>query len=528
MDVYLPLFTAYLFMFLFLKNHLFALTIGICILFNGFMNVLNIEQIRQKSKPGETINAGSLVKDQTIYSIDNEYYLSPADNYVHGKGWKRSPAVSDGDYFRRVPGYSLVYLLFYKLFGSEHLWFFLKLFQFLLFTLTIPLFYRICTFLANGIGPKIATVVYAATPMVGGWVFYTITEGITPELTVLYLYFTYKGFQSIEKRKKTIFYSLAMVFLTYLVLTRPYAAITGLILVFAALKDLAVLKRRFIAGFSFVFLIGFVGIGSWALRNYRLTGEVVFLEKAYHPQSLDRMKPEFRGMFSFAKCWGEDGDQFNKYHQPFYFAALAGDTRPAEIQKVIDQLPPAVVSDFGNDRLSHVLKLHQTAIAIQKPYYEEEKAQPDTYFPEQLKAEAAYNRLIKEYKQKHFFKYWISSPFTYLKRMIVHSNTAHVFIFQGTISLPLRIYKALLLLVHLFIYAAIIFNVFRIKKRFEYVVYVITPLLFIFFFSFVHREIEQRYMLPVLPVMIIGSSLLLTDISNKFGLLLGRFRKTER
>lgn len=519
------LFTAYLFMFLFIKTHLFAIAIGICILFNGFMNVLNTDQIREKSKPGETINAGSLVKNQTIYSIDNEYYLSPVDNYVHGKGWKRSPAVSDGDYYRRVPGYSLVYLLFYKLFGSENLWFFLKLFQFLLFTVTIPLFYRICSFLTNGIGPKIATVIYAATPMVGGWVFYTITEGITPELMVLYLYFTYKGFQSIEKRKKTIFYSIAMIFLTYLVLTRPYAAIAGIILVFAVLKDLSVLKRRFIPGFLLVFLIGFIGIGSWALRNYRLTGELVLLEKAYHPQSLDRMKPEFRGMFSFAKCWGEDGDQFNKYHQPFYFAALAGDTEHLQIQKVIDQLPLTVVSDFGNDRLAEVLKLHQTAIAIQKPYYDQEKTQPDSYFPEQLKAEKAYNQLIKEYKQKHFFKYWIGSPLIYLKRMVIHSNTAHVFLFQGNVSLPLRLYKALLLLIHLFIFGAVIFNVFRIKKRFEFVVFVLTPLLFIFFFCFVHKEIEQRYMLPVLPIMIIGSSLLLTDVWNKFGLLLTRFRK---
>ncbi len=522
-----PLFTAYLFMIIFFKNHFFAITIGICVLFNGFINVLNTDQIRKNSKPNDTINAGSLVKNQTIYSIDNEYYLSPVDNYVRGKGWKRSPAVSDGDYFRRVPGYSLVYLFFYKLFGSQNLWFFLKLFQFGLFTLTIPFFYRICTFLTNGIGPKIATVIYAATPMVGGWVFYTITEGITPELMVLYLYFTYKGFQSIEKRKKTIFYSVAMVMLTYLVLTRPYAAIAGIILVFALLKDLSVLKRQFIPGFAFIFLIGFIGIGSWALRNYRLTGEVVFLEKAYHPQSLDRMKPEFRGMFSFAKCWGEDGDQFNKYHQPFYFAALAGDTQAVEIRKVIDQLPPAVVSDFGNDRLFHVLKLHQKAIAIQKPYYDNEKAQPDTYFPEQLQAEEAYNQLIKEYQKKHFFTYWIGSRLIYLKRMIFHSNTAHVFIFQGNISLPLRLYKAFLLLIHLFIYGAVIFNIFRIKKRFDYVVYVLTPLLFIFFFSFIHREIEQRYMLPVLPIMIIGSSLLLTDISNKFRLLINRFRKTS-
>lgn len=522
-----PLFTAYLSMIIFIKKHFFAITICICVLFNGFMNVLNIDQIRKNSKPNDTINAGSLVKDQTIYSIDNEYYLSPVDNYVRGKGWKRSPAVSDGDYFRRVPGYSLVYLLFYKLFGSENLWLFLKLFQFGLFTLTIPLFYRICTFLTNGIGPKIATVIYAATPMVGGWVFYTITEGITPELMVLYLYFTYRGFQNIENRKKTIFYSVAMLFLTSLVLTRPYAAIAGIILVFALLKDLSVLKRRFIPGFAFIFLIGFIGIGSWTLRNYQLTGEVVFLEKAYHPQSLDRMKPEFRGMFSFAKCWGEDGDQFNKYHQPFYFATLAGDTQAVEIRKVIDQLPPAVVSDFGNDRLYGVLKLHQKAIAVQKPFYDEEKAQPDTYFPEQLKAEKAYNQLIKEYRKKHFFSYWIGSPLTYLKRMVVHSNTAHVFIFQGNISLPLRLYKALLLLTHLFIYGVVIFNIFRIKKRFDYVVYVITPLLFIFFFSFIHREIEQRYMLPVLPIMIIGSSLLLTDISNKFKLLINRFRKTS-
>jgi len=499
----------------FIKRHYFPILITLCVLFNGYFNLLNIERIRTQSDPNGTINAGSLVHNQTIYSIDNEYYLSPVDNYKHGKGWKRSPGVSDGDYYRRVPGYSLVYLLFYNMFGSQNLWFFLKLFQFLLFTISIPLFFRTCGYLSKGVGQKIVTIIYAASPLIGGWVCYTITEGITPELMVFYLYFTYKGYQAIEKRKKTLFYSIAMILITYLVLTRPYTAIAGIIILAATLKDLSLLKRKFLPNFAVIFLFGFIGIGSWAFRNYRLTNDVVLLEQAYHPQSLDRMKPEFRGFLNFAKSWGEDGDQFNNYHQPFYFAALSGDVGKAPAEKLLSQLPPAVVSDFGSKRLLRIFQLHQQAILLQKPYFDQQKAQPDSYFKEQLQVEKEYDKLTQEYKGKHFFNYWIGSPVKYLQRMIVNSNTAHLFIFQGDLSIGLKLYKLLLFLVHVFIYAAILFNIFRIRKRFEWIVFVLTPLIFIVFFSLIHREIEQRYMLPVLPIILMGGSLVLTDLSNK-------------
>src|SRR6187200_79492 len=79
--------------------------------------------IRKDNPTNIEINAKSLAYGQTVFSVDNEYYITPVENFLNGNGWKRGVGVSKGDYFRRVPGYSIVYLFFTEIFekGTAHL-----------------------------------------------------------------------------------------------------------------------------------------------------------------------------------------------------------------------------------------------------------------------------------------------------------------------------------------------------------------------------------------------------------------------
>jgi hypothetical protein len=69
--------------------------------------------------------AYSLFRGTSFNSIDNEYYLSYTNNYLKGHGWRFSmysmqnsdEPVGKGSYFRRVPGYPLLYFVFVSLFG---------------------------------------------------------------------------------------------------------------------------------------------------------------------------------------------------------------------------------------------------------------------------------------------------------------------------------------------------------------------------------------------------------------------------
>ncbi len=491
-------------------NLFIVVIIVLATVFSYIFLELNNAAIRLANPNNIEANASSLVHGETVFSIDNEYYLSPVDNYLAGRGWKRSWAVGDGDYVRRVPGYSLLYLAFVKIFGGSGAFLWLKIFQVLVFIATIPLVFYLSRQITSVFSAKVVTLVYAFTPFFFSWAYFTLTEAITPALTLLYVVFAWKAFRETDSNKKLLHYVVASTFFVAAVLTRPYIALSGIILLYFTFRDYLFGRPLNIFRLSLTWMIPAILIGAWAYRNYRLTGEIVFLEKAYHPQSLDRMKPEFRGMFTFTKSWGEDGADFTRYHEPFFWPAVAGDTSSGPIRHILKSWPSHVVSIFGYTRLYAVLKQHQGVISGYKKYYESKQAMPDSFSSAQMRTEESYRDLISEFRKKVPLEYYITARLKYLKRAIIHSNTPNIYLFQQQgLSMPLLIYKRALLLIHISIYLALFLNLFSVKGWATRLVFVYTPLLLLFFLCFIHREVEARYMLPLLPLVIIGSGLTL-------------------
>jgi len=478
-------------------------------IFNFSFLEYNNYLIKKANPANISTNAKSLVYEQTIFSVDNEYYLTPVDNFLSGKGWKRSPGVSNGDYFRRVPGYSFIYLAFVKVFGypSGHL--FLKIFQLLVFVSTIPLIFYLARSISGKTASRLITLVYAIIPLISSWTYYTLTESISPALVIFYFYFLVKAQKSENQNTKVKNYVLASLFFVFGVLTRPYIALAGLPLLLFTFTDFVRQRPQFwFRNFAVIWLIPFVFIGSWTLRNYLVAKEFVPFEKAVHPQTLDRMKPDFRAFCRFAKSWGEEGFYLNTYQSPFFFAALKGDTSSVYIENILNAWPTNIVSEFGRDRLYALLKRYQLAILECKPYVDSTIAMPAEYLPEQLAVEKEFDKLVKEYRTNHFFSYWVKSPAIYLKRVIANSNTSGVFFFneENRSKAYVNGYRYFLVILHIFFYLSLFSNFILLKGFTNRLIFVYTPLFFVIFFTVIHREIEQRYMLPILPMLIAGSS----------------------
>lgn len=474
-----------------------------------FFNEYNLNLFREAAAQNKGL---ALVLNETIFTPDDEYYVSPVENYLAGKGWKRSPAVGNGDYFRRVPGYSLIYLVFAKFWGHQTAHHLIKYFQLLLFGVAVYCFSFITYWITkNQLLSIFLSLIYGVIPLFSGWLYYTMTEAITPSLMVLYVFYLVRACHQNDERKKLLNYIAASFFLGYIILTRPYTGIAGMMIASCIVYDYYLQKqtKSFLFLFRKAVLIGIVPllmISAWTIRNYVLTSEFVPLEKAFHPQSLDRMKPEFEGLWSFAKCWGEDGPVLNSYHQPLYYRAVYGDTSFIHIQKVLDTWPKNIVDEFGYQRLYNILKEHQRVVFEQKIYYDKQVAMPDHYMPEQLALQEQYHELIKEYKQKHFFSYWFKTPFIYLKRMMAHSNTSNIAYFQKNKDVNIiNLMRYMLVLLHISIYCCLFFNLIFMKNNLNKILFAYTPFLFVLFFTVIHREIEQRYMLPILPVMLAGT-----------------------
>lgn len=484
-----------------LYTYSWKIFISLLIAFNILFTHYNLQQLKLDETPEKQLT----LHKETIFNGDNEYFLTPVDNYMHQKGWRRSPAVGNAGYIRRVPVYSAIHYVFRSVFDEDNYLFYLKYFQLSLFLVSIFCFSQIALHFLPRNYARFTTSLYAALPIFSVWTFFTITEAVTPELMLFYIFFLLSAKTSQSGKQKFIFYLLSAFILVLLILTRPYSAIAGILLLYCTIQEFRK-NRAFFKLLILAYLPALIVWASWVIRNYSITGQPVLLEQAYHPESLDRMKPEFRGLLNFSKCWGVDGAYFNTYHEPFFKMVLSNQNTDSANQFVLSKLPPEIVQEFGADRLTAVLNKHQQALIKQKPYYDSVIAQPNTYFNEQLKTEQAYNELITEYKQKHAFNYWVGSRLLYLKRLMIHSSCAHIYVLSNPENTFLRLVKMGMFAVTVLAYLCLILNTLFLQKKnfFHFLTLVIVPVLFVFFFAFIHREIEQRYMLPIFPVLLIG------------------------
>ena len=143
---------------------------------------------------------------------------------------------------------------------------------------------------------------------------------------------------------------------------------------------------------------------------------------------------------------------------------------------------------------------------------------PSDYSREQLAVRTNFDNLTQKYKQAYPLDYYVLRPMRYLKMIVLHSNTAHIFYFQEEFrnNTLLNILRFLLVLFHILLYLLIPINLFLLWRKKEVFIIVIIPLIFILFLIFPFQAIEQRYMLPFLPFLFLGIYPISEQIIHQF------------
>jgi hypothetical protein len=463
----------------------------------------------------------SMYKGITYTNVDNEYYIDPVENYLSGKEWRRNPTVGNGSYYRRTPGYSLFYLFSRKVTLSKDAALMLVVFlQFIFYLLFFAAFNKILKLLdISFLVYNISMLFMSVIPYFYHTIFGTNTESISVYLITFFICFILAGYKSEDPKKKIIFYVLASFFVGYATLTRPYLGIFLIMLPVLVFKEL--LKKGFIKYIVYNFLIGLIPIlmiATWTFRNYSISKEIVFLETAYHPENLDRMKPEFRGFFNLAMTWAEDGANFNSYNIPLYFAALAGDTSFVYVENCIKAVPQEYLKFYGRENLTVLFRRYQLIVYSQKPYFDKQIALPKTYSKDELDLENDFNTLISKFKKEHFFKYYFTVPVKYMSQIIFHSNTVGIYFMQTPFRnhLFLNVLRYLSLLIHISLFFFILINFFTTRNNWLYFsLFFIIPVAYLLFFSYFVQSIEQRYYSPILPILIMGATYSINKIYFK-------------
>jgi hypothetical protein len=463
-----------------------------------FFNEMNLRAI---------VNAGlPLRNQQTVLTADDASYLSPALNLVE-KGVYKSGFAGKGAYFLRPPGYPLFIAATRMVLGEDRMLPGIKFIQVLCYILGI-----LCLgFLIFNWFPKkrwafLILFFYATSGMACGFVYYTLSEGITP-LLVLLFFFLLESSRSGSQRFRFGLITLAALVFGYLFITRPVFGILGLSFPFYCFNKADSLARNF----SRLVVWGSMAMAPmlvWQIRNYSIAGTYVGLHPIYYPEnSYSVFRPVHAACWNWVKSWGEDGAHFHGYAGTFWEAGIRGDDFSDAAQAFMAALPSRAIQLHGPKRIREVLYHWYALVQIQRPYFKADRAMPPEISVEEKGAILGFNALAAQYRSSFKFESYVGVPLRVYAKMAMHSNLS-LYVFQhtwrGNILMELLRYGSFVFhfLVWILLPWALLIKMPLPRKMFLFSV-----ILYVGYLAFVQRGIEERYTLPVLGVALLYAML---------------------
>jgi hypothetical protein len=376
----------------------------------------------------------------------------------------------------------------------------------MLFSISVFWFYRIALFiLKNAELALISAAIYGFSPFFIGFLFYTLTEGITPALLLCFVFLLIKAYE--WEKGKNFFYLFASFVFSYLFIVRPVLGIFGLLLPVFLFSDHQNKKIKFVILKLFAF--GTIALSlmiAWQIRNYKIAGKYVGLHPIYFEDNNTIYREPFRQFWNFAGGRAERGDRGFSYMIPVWQSAINDDTSGIQINNAIDSLPDHVKEHFGEARLAGVLRDYQGAVLYQKPFYDKQLPMPMEFSPIEMKSINEFKKLTKEYRTEFWYRYYFLSPLKVYSLMSFHSNLS-LYIFQKTFrgTFLMETTRFIFYSIHGLCFIFLLVNIFMVRKNILIKsVIALFPFCYVFYLCFVQRGIEERYTLPVLPFLFIG------------------------
>ncbi|PCJ00131.1 MAG: hypothetical protein COB15_03075 [Flavobacteriales bacterium] len=467
----------------------------------SFLSAFTYNQINLKNLPKEKIR-----ENETVITNDDISYLRPPQNYIKTGNWKAN-SIGKQSYFIRTPGYGIFYMTCLKIANSSFALLFLKIVQHLLFSFSVYwLFWITLSLVKNKKIALITASIYGLSPFAIGFLSYTLTEGISPALLLLYVFLLFKGAENKLLKQKNIYYLLSALTFSYLLIVRAPLGFMGILLPIFIFKDYYkksalkfILKLVILGSIAFSFMI------IWQYRNYKITNEYVGLHPIYYADNNSIYRPTFKEFWNFVGGWAQEGHIAHSYMVPMWSAAINGDTSEYYIKAALNTFPKEVITHFGEDRLFNVFRNYQKATLIQKSYYDKRLPIPKKIHHTEKIVIEEFQQLTNGYKSEFPLQYHILSPLKVFKTMAFHSNLS-LYIFQHTFrgNWLMEVVRLLFFSLHGLCFIGLIASLFLIKRSdWKKSALTISVFIYVFYLCYFQRGIEERYTLPILPILLI-------------------------
>ena len=464
-----------------------------------FWNNLNLENLKVANIP--------LRNNQTVITEDDASYLNSYQR-LYEKGTKNETNFDKFSSSIRPPGYGFFYYLTLKFTGKSNALFVLKIVQCLLFAISVFCLYELSLFFSKSHWlAGITTIIYGLLPLSIGFLYYTLTEGITPALFVVSVYLIVKMTTEKELRFQILFLLISGITFSILLSVRPFLVLFLPIFMFGLFINWLRQKGHKIAVLNtFLFLsLSISGIATWQINSKIELGKWLGLHPIYQNEIPGVFRKPHASLWKLFKGWESNGAHFHETIVPFWEATMRLDTGQKQIDKVIAEIPKNVAKSIGKQELIWAFRLYQKAIVAQKPYYEKQQLMPSYLLKDERRAMNNFDRLAIKFSSNNLYQYHIQTPLLVSKSMIFHSNLSlHQFqhAYRGTIWMETL--RMLCFGIHSLAFLLLPFAFFALKDA-RIRLLILGILSYCFYLVYFQRGIEERYTLPLLPfVLMIG------------------------
>jgi hypothetical protein len=443
-------------------------------------------------------------------TADDASYLRPVKNYLASGEWKDN---SEGiqSYYMRTPGYGLFCLPFYSMYTDRQemamdrsATAYIVIIQSMLIALMAGMMYlmfvkkQLSNYLAIS-----ASLLFGLTPSFSGYVFYTLTEGITPFLLfipfLLYL----------RDKRSIITLLIASLTVGYLVLTRPVFGSFGLLLIPLFIEVKTSLSKKILLGLTAAILV-FAPIATWEIRNHNLGKKlegVDNLHTIYSPSNNTIWRAPHKAIYGLVKQFEINGQAYHDWNHKIESGS--------SIEK-LSIFDDQCVQLFGRDTLSKYTLMYQQTIN-EAPAF----AKQNMYSEKELILVGKFTEFKHQYRSEYKFTSYVKSPAKVLKNIIWQSHlNLHQYWHTYKDSWWIKPFSLLTSLLHLTGYLLpLFFLVCRRKNLKKHWALILATGLFLGYLIFIQIGIEQRYTYPLLPIFYTSSVLIAFKLMGEFGQL---------
>ncbi len=434
------------------------------------------------------IARGGVIDGRVLSSVDAPSYLQAVDRLLGDRpDLERGPMHARVDL--RSPGYRIWYLLPRLFLEPLPALSVLVFVQCLLYAASVALLWE--TLLRLGIDPRIRwplIIAFAAIPTFHGFLFHTLTEGVTPALSLIVLCSALMGQRTSDKR----WLVLGLVTWSLLIFTRPALGWVG----FALMPTL--MRSRPVRG-TLLIVLAALPTCLWWVSNSMKAGELIGLHPVYRIDEPGINRPAHGAFWELAKSWGASGDAFHETMEPAFRAALACDTAESYAKRYLDLAPQGLLSNSQRDAVTNAFHDWQRFHCIELgPALRSSSGTLHTSTALEARINASLARITGDWRNEHPFHYHVKVPVHVLIDLIAHSNL-NLFLFQHELRgiWWMEILRWLSALLHIALFCCVMLALLLgIPSPMRWTA--AGAVLYLFYLAYVQRGVEERYTLPVL------------------------------